>query len=146
VFQAFFISYLVEPGYGNKFETFDELLQSSVFYGYNDAMEIGMGFTSYKEYLSFPSWRRQDCNDMRECMERIANHSHLCTISVPRISEYLAAKIGIQDVSKYLCILEENLFATGAISVLRNGSPFLKRLNVLTRRSLEGGFLGRYWE
>jgi hypothetical protein len=29
--------------------------------------------------------------------------------------------------------------------VLNNGSPFLNRLNVLTRRSLEGGLLDRYW-
>jgi hypothetical protein len=61
-----------------------------VAYGYNDVMEIGMSSTSYEEHLRFPSWRRQDGNDMRECMERIANNSQLCTISVPRISEYLA--------------------------------------------------------
>ena len=82
---------------------------------------------------------------MMECMERIVNHSQLCTISVPRISEYLGTEIGIRDVGKYLCTLEENLMTTGFVSVLRNGSPFLHRLNVLTRRSLEGGLLDRYW-
>jgi len=40
VFQAFFTSYLVEPGYGKKFETFDDLLNSSVSYGYNDGIEM----------------------------------------------------------------------------------------------------------
>jgi len=40
VFQAFFISYLVAPGYGKKFETYDELLHSIFAYGYNDAMEV----------------------------------------------------------------------------------------------------------
>ncbi|GFG36586.1 hypothetical protein Cfor_06392 [Coptotermes formosanus] len=145
VFQAFFISFLVEPGYGKKFETFDELLDSSVVYGYDDLMEYGMASTSCGEHNKFPSSRRQDCNDIIECMERIANNAQMCTISVPRVSEYLATKTGIKDNSKHLCTLEENLLTTGFIFVLVNGSPFLNRLNVLTRRSQEGGLLGRYW-
>jgi hypothetical protein len=53
--------------------------------------------------------------------------------------------MGIRDASKSICTFEENLFTTGFIFVLNNGSPFLNRLNVLTRRSLEGGLLDRYW-
>jgi hypothetical protein len=30
-------------------------------------------------------------------------------------------------------------------TTIKNGSPFLNRPNVLTRRSLEGGLLDRYW-
>jgi hypothetical protein len=145
VFQAFFTSYLVEPGYGNKFETFDDLLNSSVAYGYNDAFEFGMASMSYKEHERFPYSGRQDCDDMKECMKRIANNDQLCTISVPRISQYLASEMGIRDSSQYLCSLEENLVTTGFVSVLRNGNPLLYRLNALTRRSVEGGLLDRYW-
>jgi hypothetical protein len=54
--------------------------------------------------------------------------------------------MGIRDASKSLCTLEENLVTTGFIFLLNNGSPFLNRLNVLTRRSQEGGLLDRYWE
>ena len=145
VFQAFFTSYLVEPGYGKKFETFDELLNSSMTYGYNDAAEILMATMPYKEHERFPYSRRQNCNDMKECMKRIANHSQLCTLSIKQVSHYLASEMGIRDSSQYLCNLEENLVATGLISVLRNGSPFLNRLNILARRSTEGGLLDRYW-
>jgi hypothetical protein len=145
VFQAFFTSYLVEPGYGKKFETFDDLLHSNVFYGYSDAWEVALMSTSYEKYRTFPQSRRQDCNDFVECTRRIANNDQLCTISVPRISQYLASEMGIPDASKFRCTLEENLFTTGLIFVLNNGSPYLNRLNVLTRRSLEGGLLDRYW-
>jgi hypothetical protein len=145
VFQAFFTSYLVDPGYGKKYETFDELLHSNLAYGYNEVLEVGMGSTSYEEHLSFPSSRRQDCNDIVACTRRIANNDQLCIVSAPRISQYTASEMGIADASKYLCTLEENLFTTGFIFVLHNGSPFLNRLNVLTRRSLEGGLLDRYW-
>jgi hypothetical protein len=145
VFQAFFTSYLVEPGYGKKYENFDELLQSSVAYGYNDIVEFGIGTTSYEEYWNFSYSRREDCNDNLECMTRIANKDQLCTISTPRISQYLASEMGIRDPNKFLCTLEENVFTTGLIFILNKGSPFLNRLNVLTRRSQEGGLLERYW-
>jgi hypothetical protein len=42
VFQAFFTSYLVEPGYDKKFETFDDLLHSHLAYGYSEATETIM--------------------------------------------------------------------------------------------------------
>jgi hypothetical protein len=53
--------------------------------------------------------------------------------------------MGILDTSKSICTFEDNVFTTGFIFLLNNGSPFLNRLNVLTRRSLEGGLLDRYW-
>jgi hypothetical protein len=145
VFQAFFTSYLVEPGYGKKFETFDDLLNSSLVYGHNDAMELILMSTSYEDHRSFHTSRRQGCNDIVECMTRIANNSQLCTISSPRISQYLASEMGIRETSTFFCTLEENVLSSGLISLLNNGSPFLNRLNVMTRRSMEGGLLERYW-
>jgi len=145
VFQAFFTSYLVEPGYGKKFETFDELLNSSVAYGNNDGMELIFVSTFYNEHLIFPQKRRQDCNDMVECTRRIANNAQMCTISSPRISQYVASEMRIREVSKTFCTLEETVATTGLIFILNNGSPYLKRLNVMTRRSMEGGLLDRYW-
>jgi hypothetical protein len=145
VFQAFFTSYLVEPGYGKKFETFDDLLNSSVSYGYNGVIEMILVTTSYKDHHSFHPSRRQDCSDIVECTRRIANSTQMCTISVPRLSQYLASEMGIPDASKSFCTLEENVGTSGLIFVLNNSSPFLNRLNVLTRRSVEGGLLDRYW-
>ena len=144
VFQAFFTSYLVEPGYGKKFETFDDLLHSSLSYGYAGGTEYVLASTSYKNHHSFPTSRRQDCDDALECARRFANNYQLCTISAPRLSQYIASELGILETSKFLCALEENVFTIGFVSLLHNGSPFLNRFNVLTRRSQEGGLLDRY--
>jgi hypothetical protein len=145
VFQAFFISYLVEPGYEERFETFEDLIHSNLSYGYNDAMEVVLVSTDYEDWVSFPNSRREDCTDIVECTRRIGNNDQLCTISAPRISQYLASEMGIRDASKFFCTLEENIFTIGFVFVLPSGSPFLNRLNVLTRRILEGGLLDRYW-
>jgi hypothetical protein len=145
VFQAFFTSYLVEPGYGKKFETFDDLLYSSVPYGYNEAIQILLSSTSYEDHLSFPTSRRQACYDVLECTKRIVNNAQLCMINIPRFSQYIASEMGIRDTSKTFCTLEENVGTSGHIFLLNNGSPYLNRLNVLIRRSLEGGLLEQYW-
>jgi len=49
-FQAFFLSFLVEPGFGENIETFQELLDSSVNYGYNDAFEFGVRTMEYSDH------------------------------------------------------------------------------------------------
>jgi hypothetical protein len=81
---------------------------------------------------------------MMEYMKRIANHSQLCTVSALPASQYGANEMGIRDSSEYQCSLDENLVTAGLTSLLNNRSPFLNRLNALTRRSLEGEILGRY--
>jgi len=115
VFQAFFTSYLVEPGYGKKFETFDDLLNSSVSYGYNGGIEMILVSKSYDDHRSFPPSRRQDCSDIVECTRRIATNDQTCTISVPLLSQYLASEMGIPDASKFFCTLEENVGTSGLI-------------------------------
>ena len=54
VFQAFFVSYLVEPGYGEKIETFQELLDSNVSYGFIAAADLGMRTMEFSDHLQFP--------------------------------------------------------------------------------------------
>jgi len=144
VFQAFFTSYLVEPGYGKKLETFDDLLHSNVAYGYNDGIEMFLLSTSYGDHHSFHTSRRQDCKDIVECTREIVNNAQMCTLSTPRFSQYLASDMGIPDASKTFCTLKESVGSSGLIFVLHNGSPYLKRLNEITRRSMEGGLLERY--
>jgi hypothetical protein len=145
VFQAFFFSYLVQPGYGKRFETLDEVLHSNVFYGYNELDEIIMDMAGYKEHRRFPSSRRVDCSDMMKCLQRIVTDADLCTLSASPFIQYLSNQMGIHDATKYLCALEEYMVTTGFISVFRNGSPHLNRFNTLTVQVLEAGLLDRYW-
>jgi len=53
VFQAFFVSYLVEPEYGNKIETLDELLNSDIVYGYNPGLDIVLQSAPNQELSEF---------------------------------------------------------------------------------------------
>jgi hypothetical protein len=145
VFQAFFFSCLVQPGYGRRFQTVEEVLHSKVFYGHNEFYEVFRDMAGYKEHRWFPSSRRVDCSDMMECLQRTVTDADLCTFSVSPFIQHLSSQMGIHDGTIYLCALEEYTVTTGFISIFRKGSPHLNIFNILTVRVLEAGLLDRYW-
>jgi len=53
IFQAFFVSYLVEPNYEKKIETFDELLESDLVYGYNQIFLHFKDTLAWSEFVNF---------------------------------------------------------------------------------------------
>jgi hypothetical protein len=59
VFQAFFVSYVVEPKYEKKLETLEELLDSDVVYVYHPAVSYAQDTVSYSEFLKFVDRKEQ---------------------------------------------------------------------------------------
>jgi hypothetical protein len=145
VFQAFFVSYLVEPGYGEKFETFQELLDSNVNYGYNKVFEFFLGTMEYSDQLKFPLTRRVDCVDLKSCLIRMMSDGDVATISFPLYSQYFCNELGYQGEIKSPCSLEDNIINGGLISLFIKGNPVLNQFNKHIRRCVEGGLVLSYW-
>lgn len=145
VFQAFFVSYLVEPGFEKKIETIEELIDSNVIYGYNAAMEMGMTTTDYTDHLKFPNSRRTDCSNARNCIHRMISDGDVAIIVDPMYVKYVANEFGLEDQTKYLCTLKENVIDGTLIALLPKGSPLLNQFNKYIRRIMEGGLVERYW-
>jgi hypothetical protein len=63
----------VEPKYGKKIETLDELLDSDVVYGYQQLTSVAQDTLSYPEFVKFLEHKKlkQDCSDVRKCVERM---------------------------------------------------------------------------
>jgi hypothetical protein len=49
------------------------------------------------------------------------------------------------DVGKLICPFDETLMSAGSIVLFKKGNVLLDRFNILMRRYLEAGFLGRLW-
>lgn len=145
VFQAFFVSYLVEPGYGEKIATFQELLDSNVNYGFNDAFEFGVRLMEYTDHLQFPLTRRVDCIDLKACLMRMITDGDVATISAPLYAEYLSNEFGHQGEVKSPCSLDENFIYGNVVALFSKGSPQVNQFNKLIRRYLEGGLGERHW-
>jgi len=59
VFQAFFVSSLVEPKYEKKIETLDEILNSDVVFCYNQALLLAKETVTYPEIVKFVDRKTQ---------------------------------------------------------------------------------------
>ena len=147
VFQAFFVSYLVEPTYENKLETLVGLLNSDVIYGHNAFVNLVQETVGYPEAVTYFKQKtlKEDCSDYRKCVERMITKRDIATLSSPFFATYVAREMGIVDVGKIVCSLDETLFSIGVTALFKKGNPLLDRFNILMRRYLEAGLLELHW-
>ena len=133
VFQGFFVSYLVELA--NKIETFYEILDSDIIYGYNPGLDITFQSVPYPELYEFNERKklRADCGDTTKCVERMITNGDIASMVVPMYAKYLASVMGIVDVTKVICSFDETLISSGIILLFKKGNPLLDRVNVLIR-------------
>jgi hypothetical protein len=145
VFQAFFVSYLVEPGYEKRINTFDDVIHSGLLYGFNYASEFIAMTMDFTKQNNFTEDRRVDCVHLQQCMERMMIRRDIATVNGPMYANYIANTLGAQDASHVVCSVEENVFYVNIAALISKGSPFLDGLNSFLRRCLEGGLVDRYW-
>jgi hypothetical protein len=141
VFQAFFVSFLVEPNYEKRLETLDDLLHSDVVYGYHPALKLLQDTFDYPEFVKFQEKKelQEDCSDNRKCIERMITQRDIATLSSQTYATYVALKMGTVDVGKLICSLDEREIS-GTLAVLfKKGNPLLDQFNILMRRYLEAG-------
>jgi hypothetical protein len=147
VFQAFFVSYLVEPKYEKKIESFDELFHSDIIYGYQQFTDFLVHTGMFPELIKFHETKslREDCTDVRKCVEQLITKQDIATLADPMYSAYIASKMGIADPQSVICSLEQYIFSAHLITLFKKGNPYVDTFNVLMRRFLEAGFLERHW-
>jgi hypothetical protein len=147
VFQAFFVSYLVEPNYEKPLETLDDLLHSDIVYGYHPALNYFQDTVSFPEYVKFLEHKKlqEDCTDLRKCVERMITQRDIATVTVPLYATYVAMEMGTVDIDKLICSLDEILPSSGLIFLFKKGNPLLDRFNILMRRCLEAGLVESLW-
>ena len=147
VFQAFFVSYLVEPMYEKKIETYDALLNSDIFYGYQSTITYIQDAIEYPAFVKFAENKdlKEDCTDIRKCIHRIVTKRDISSLTVTILPTYYAKKMGVVEVEKLICSFDEVVMSSGLIMLLKKGNPLLDRFNILMRRYLEGGLMERTW-
>ena len=147
VFQAFFVSYLVEPKYEKKIETLDDLMESEVIYGSIGAFSFAQYTLSYPELVKFHDHKglQEDCSDLRKCVERMITKRDIAIVTDPLVATYVSRELGTVDVDKLICSLDEALISGDLTVLFKKGNPLLDRFDFLMRRYLEAGLLERIW-
>ena len=146
VFQAFFVSYLVEPGYGEMIETFQQLLDSNVNYGFSAIAEFGMRTMEFSDHLQFPLTSCVDCANQKACLMRLMTDGDVATLSVPYYAKYMFSEFGHQGEMKSLFPLDKNFIYGCAVAVFTKVNRLVNQFNTILRLVLEAGIACRNWE
>jgi hypothetical protein len=147
VFQAFFVSYLVEPKYEKNLETLEELLDSDIVYVYHPSVKYVQATASYPEFRKFLENKRlkEDCSDVRKRVERMITKRGIGSITIPYFAIYVAGELGTMDVGRLICSFDEEIMCGCTTFLFKKGNPLLDRSNFLMRRYLEAGLLENVW-
>jgi hypothetical protein len=145
VFQAFFISFLVEPGYTKQIEALDELRKSHLSYCLDKVSENNHFFISYYEYQNFDS-NRMEPESLRDCLEYFFANNNITLLSSVYYAQFVASLSGLdRNRNKLFCTLARDEYSVHTVMFLSQGHPLLDRFNLLLRRSTEAGLVEKYW-
>jgi hypothetical protein len=145
VFQAFFVTFLVEPGFRQQIATFDELINSGIIFAFQEYTEIALNSTMYYDHMKLKS-SRVNCSDHDQCLERLIVSQDITMISIPLQADFIAFKlIPNYKRGKHVCSLDEDIYKMFFVMYLQLGSPLLDRFNTIICRTIEAGLVDNYW-
>jgi hypothetical protein len=144
IFQSFFTSFLVSPGYVSRISSFDDLIHSGLKYGNHSDNELFFNQTGYVEHhnLNLDSF---DCADHEKCVERVFTERDITFVIPTLTAQYTASRIGKTSDENTLCSLDEDIFAVNCVMFFQRGHPVIESFNVVIRHIFEAGFGDKYW-
>jgi hypothetical protein len=137
VFQAFFTTFLVNPGFGTKINTEKELLDSGIPYGYADNYATIMQFTDSQIGKS-------KCENLYACLGNVIKYGNFVTVSDKFHIDYYRTNLSWHDSHLPVCTMEEDVLKVSVVMYLKKGHPLLERINKLTRGMMEAGMFVKW--
>ncbi|KAJ9580371.1 hypothetical protein L9F63_004006 [Diploptera punctata] len=144
VFQAFFTSFLVEPGYEMQLKTIDDVIRAGLVLGSYNVMDYVRMVVPFDDLNYF---KETLCEDIEECIRDVMFERNTFTGSTTYFPSYVASfREFIDNLEITRGITHDNLIFTMPFGyILPKGSPLLDVLNDHIRRCLEGGLLELFW-
>ncbi|PSN54862.1 Ionotropic receptor 662 [Blattella germanica] len=142
IFQAFFITFLVEPGFPKALETFDELLKSDFKYGKNEGFEDWLKISGYHEFNKFSN-NYIICEEIETCVDKLLKKEPITMTCCPEYINYHSSTF--IEVPRKWCTFKQAIFSVNFSMFFQKGSLLLNRFNYLLRRCVEYGLVEKYW-
>jgi hypothetical protein len=144
IFQSFFISFIVSPGYDHRISSLDDLNNSGLKYGSYIYGDEYLRHAGYVEHDSL-NLDRYECANPEKCMERVFTESDTTFMSTTFHAQYVASRIGKTPDKNLLCSLDENIFSSMFVMNFQKGHPVIDSFNIVIRRCIETGLGVKYW-
>jgi hypothetical protein len=138
VFQAFFTSYLVDPGYQTQLTTLEEILESGIDFGFRPDYDMFYSNSSdwrHKELLS----KREECSPEQKCIGRIRETGNFATLcDAWEVQDYTNR---VNDHSFVCPLNDEDTFPVFLSVYVPKGSFLLEFINRLVSIATESGLI-----
>ena len=136
VFQTFFTSLLVDPGFEHQIKTTNELFESNMNFGFPQTYEF---LSEHKTEIQLKMKNRKEtpCLSTFHCLQKLHKEENFATFlsGVPyRISRII-------DKHESLCVLEDRTVQVRGTLYVRKNLFFLEHLNKVIQWYIEAGIL-----
>ncbi|PSN58079.1 Ionotropic receptor 654 [Blattella germanica] len=138
VFQAFFVTLLVEPGFQKQITTLEDFRESGIPYCSHELISSFLVLFSYTQYMSLTSFEHEDCYS-----SYIFGNNISFIASSIRLA-YFAAEKGFLYKRKF-CSLEDDVYSGMSCMYFTKGHPLTDRMNEVIQRIVEADLVGKYW-
>jgi hypothetical protein len=143
VFQTFFTSFLIDPGFERPIQNYNELLASGVELGYGSGSE-SLFFENYSEFIPRENlFRSTLCLSHDECFVRMLKNCDFATLQVEFFAKYFTT-VYLPRKEHLLCSLNDYYRIVYIVMYLPKGSHILAPLNRIVRRTAEAGLITKW--
>ena len=141
VYQAYFIGFLVNPGFEKSITTLNELMESGIEYGYTrDFDYLQLSDPVYRNVTT----NRKICNSMYKCLQRVVKRKDFATIFDSFHAEYFISRLLFHNIHVPVCTLQEDVIMFRISMYMTKGNPLLHTFNVIITRIFEAGLFGKW--
>jgi hypothetical protein len=141
VFQAYFTTFFIEPGYEEPIKNIDQMLKSGKKFGF--VYTYGMYFTDTSDYGDSTILKNAvRCPAYDSCLKWLIDYHNISTILSDLTKTLLqaAGKWTDENNRPLVCKLEYgDVHSSGLAFLVSQGSPFLEFINDLISHIDEGG-------
>jgi hypothetical protein len=143
VYQIFFTSFLVNPGFKKQIESYYELVISDMEYGYGSGSE-NLLFENYFEFIApETSSRSISCQDYKKCFLRLLKDSKFATLQIEYFAQYFKT-VYLSRKEYLLCSLNDYFRILYIAMYLPRGSHILAPINRVTSDAVESGLMAKW--
>ncbi|KAJ9578752.1 hypothetical protein L9F63_005041 [Diploptera punctata] len=142
VFQAFFTTYLVEPGFEARLKNLDDVRRAGLKYVFFPTTEAYQKLVDIDEVDAF---EKEYFSDILEGYSSVMFKRNTFMTSQEHYPSYLARLSGFDDEGNVVCYLDESIVTWPIGALLTKGHPLLQIINLHITRCIEGGLLEAYW-
>ena len=139
IFDAFLITYLIDPGRQHQINSFEEIVASGNDFGYH--LSIG-AIVGESDDNIMKHRIRCDTNDIPPCLDWVAYHNNFSLLSSVTFMDYTLTRWYLDENGKPLiCQAGDTFYGANYVTYMKKGSPLLSHFNRFITRHIEAGFL-----